>query len=123
MKIDLMLDRLETMRKQPLTDEEKHEVNLWNKGRALSQIIVTEGWEVVLEMLQSYAGDAIEQLMKIVPGDDKEVVFQHAVAYAAGKIYTNFISDANQAVEASRVTPGCVKEGLKAGPAPVESSM
>ena len=123
MKSDMMFDRLEKMRGVELSSEEKHEINLWNKGRALNQIIVTEGWQVVLEILASYAGDATEKLVSTDPAETKEVLANHAIAFAAGRIYSNFVGDVNSAVEASRITPDCVKQGLRAGPAPVESSL
>lgn len=122
MKSDIMYDRLEKMRGVALTEEEKYEIDMWGRGRALAQIVVTEGYQEVLNILQSYAGDAVERSMLIVPGDNEEILAQHAVAFTATKIYSNFISDVAKAVEASRTTPEVVKLGFKSGPVPVESN-
>jgi hypothetical protein len=122
MKSDLMFDRLEKMRGIPLADEEKHEIDMWNRGRALAQIFPTEGYQEILAILESYASDQLQKLVSTDPVATEDILAYHAMAHAASKIYNNFIQDVNAAVEASRRTPECVKQGLKTGPVPVESN-
>jgi hypothetical protein len=122
MQSNILYDRLEQMRGIPLLEEEKHEIDMWNRGRALAQIFPTEGYQEVLAILQSYATDQIEKLVNTDVADKDNILAFHAMAHTAGKIFSNFVQDVAAAVEASRTTPDCVKQGLKAGPVPVESN-
>lgn len=124
MQTDLMVDRLEKMANRPLNDEEKYSVDQWYKGRALAQIAITDGWQIAIDMLKSYAADMAEACMNTDPADKENILANHAMAHAAGKIYTLFQQDVNKAIEASRTTPDVVKEGFKRGsPAPAEASL
>ena len=109
----VMYDRVETMRGFPLSDEEKYEIEMWGKGRALQAIVGTEGWQVVLEILQNYAADALQKLVSTDPSKKDDVLAEHAVAFVAGRICNNFIQDATKAIEASKITPVSIKEGLR----------
>lgn len=123
MNAEIMFDRVETARGFPLTDEEKHEIEMWGKGRALQAIVGTEGWQVVLEMLQNYAADALQRLVSTDPARKEDVLAEHAVAFAAGRICNSFVQDATAAVDASKITPASIKEGLKRSSAPPELSL
>ena len=123
MDASVMFDRVESARGFPLTDEEKHEISMWGKGRALNGVVATEGWQVILEMLQSYAADALQRLVNTDPKQKEDVLAEHCVAFTAGKIYNNFVQDAQAAIDASVKTPDVIKDGLKRGPAPPESQI
>jgi hypothetical protein len=117
-----MVDTLNMVAKEPLSDDEQLEVNLWNKGRALGFVVNTQGWEVIREMLRSYVGQEVDRLLGTDPGDFEAVRSAHAVAFAAQRIYTIFIEDVKRAIDASRVTPKIVKDNLsKISPVPPES--
>jgi hypothetical protein len=107
---------------QQLTEEEIYQVELWEKGKALSQIVGHYGWDVILATLKNYEDDSTERLKRIDPSKTAEVLAEHAVMYAAGRIYANFVEDVQAAVEASQKPPAALKRGMsKLRPGPVES--
>jgi len=117
-----VLEKIAVLRGRELDDEEVGEVEEWNKGRQLAQLVVMPGWSVVLEMLASYAAHALRKLSITDPANFEEVRAEHAVAFAAMGLYNRFIEDVGSAVEKSRKTPPVVKDGLRrASPAPPES--
>lgn len=122
MNADLLFERIEKTRGIELSPEEKYEIDQWGRGRALAQIRPTEGWQEILAMLGSYAGRMTEDCINTDPSNTKEVLANHAMAHCASRIFKLFQEDADAAIEASRTTPDCVKEGLKRGPTPVESA-
>ncbi len=119
-----VIETLEALRGSELDAEELGEIDQWNKGRALMQLVVTPGWNVVLEMLSSYAGNSMHKLASIDPKNKEDVVAEHAVFYAASKIYNLFVEDVQSAIERAKITPGVIKDGLrKVSPAPPESML
>lgn len=104
-----------------ITDEQRDEIDLWQKGRALQQITTFYGWEVMKEMLEDYAIDAERKLASIDPASQKEVLSQHAVAFASRRLINIFVEDVRRAVEMSRRTPDVVKQAARRMPAPPES--
>lgn len=119
-----VISMLENLRGTELDPEEQAEIDEWNKGRQLSQIIVMPGWQVVLEMLASYAADANRRLTTTDPKDKDDVLAQHAVVFAATRIFNNFVEDVQSAVLKSRKMPETVRDGLrKVSPAPPESML
>jgi hypothetical protein len=121
MQSEVAYNRIEKMRGEELTPEEKYEIDQYFRGRALSQITVTEGYQEILSMLQSYVVDAVEKLVAVDPAETTEVLAFHAVAYAASKIHSKFQQDVNAAVDASRTTPSAIKQFAKAAPVPAGS--
>jgi hypothetical protein len=105
--------RLEQLLNRELNPEEQTAVALWEKGRALAQVVPTYAWDVILEMLQSYPLKAMDALMRLSPGEEVEVRASHAVAYALNQFYEKFQEDVANAIEASRHTPDVVKEQLQ----------
>ena len=110
---ELVISQVEQLRGTPLSAEERDEVYLWQKGRALAQLKTFYGWDVVCEMLQEYVSDAARALMKTDPADEKQVKAWHATAYAANNILTNFTTDVDTAIEAAKITPECVKNEIR----------
>lgn len=108
-----MMAGIEQLRAAPLNEEERATIYLWNKGRALSQLVNLYGWEVVLEMLQGYVEGALKDLARIDPKEHDEVRAQHAVVFAANKIYSNFVEDVRVAIEASRTMPEVLKREIR----------
>ncbi len=118
---EMMIERLESVR-GPLTEDEKDELILWDKGRALLQITSLNGYEVVLEILQSYAEKAIQQLIATDPANRDEVLANQSVAFASNKMFRNFVEDVNNAITASAKTPEFLKQQVRSA-APVETSL
>lgn len=118
---DQLISNLEARRGQEFTDEQRGEIELWSKGRALAQIVGFYGWEVAMEMLSQYVVDATERLVATDPGDEKERNAQHAIAHAASKIVRMFREDVLNAINASQKTPDVVKLGARGGEVPPES--
>ena len=117
-----IVSQLEALRGGELTPEEKNEIVLWEKGRALAHQINAPGWDVVLEMLQSYATNEIATLARTDPSKKEEVLAAHAVFFAANGIFVRFQEDVQAAIDASRRTPEALKQGFRrAMPVPPES--
>jgi hypothetical protein len=107
---------------QVLTDEERAEVILWEKGKALSSIVGGYGWDVVLEVLKDYEESSVFKLKQIDPSQKEEVLAEHAVMYAAARIYNSFVTDVQNAVDAAQHAPASVKRGIRMlQPGPPES--
>jgi len=101
---------------------QRDEVELWLKGRALASVVNSNGWDVVLEILQGYASQEVDRLMNTDPGEKDKVFAAHAVAYAASRIYKLFVEDVNNCIRASINTPEVVRKTFQqASPVPPES--
>lgn len=117
-----IIAQLETIRGKELTPEERDEIVLWEKGRSLAHQVNAPGWDVVLEMLQSYATNEIETLARTDPSNRDAVLAAHAIFYAANGIFVRFKEDVFRAIEASRKTPESLKQGFRGvSPVPPES--
>jgi hypothetical protein len=115
----MMISRLENILQRPLEPEEQEDVKTWEQGRALSQIVNTEGWEILCEALQSYADDATAQLLRMRPGD-KNVPEAHAAAYALTQLCFKFKENIYNAINMQ--TPDVVRQGARmSSPVPPES--
>ena len=102
---------IETARGSGLTPEEKGEIDLWQKGKALQQLSGFYGWDVLLEMLQSYPAHAVKQLLAVSPGDNERIIAAHAVAYALSDFYDKFIQDVQSAIDGAKA-PEFAKQEL-----------
>jgi len=76
-------EQIERINDLPLSDEQKLEIELWNQGRALQQIVGSYGWDVVEEIQQQMMQHEIETLLNMDPAERENVVAQHAVAHSA----------------------------------------
>jgi hypothetical protein len=114
--------QLETINGRGLESDELYDVDQWQKGRALAHVVNSPGWDVVLEILSSYAAKETERLVCTDPGNKDAVLAAHATAFAAGRIYTLFVEDASNLVTASNRVPDVVKDSLqRTSPIPPES--
>lgn len=105
----------------PVSEEEKAEIDLHQKGRALAQVVNFYGWEVALEMIQSYVTGSVSALVNLAPGDPT-VPTAHAAASAMNDFYIKFVQDVQIAIEASSKTPEVLKRSIKiVSAAPLES--
>jgi len=119
-----VIQTLQALRGQELDPEEQAELDEWNKGRALAQLVCLPGWTVVLEMLASYAANSMQRLVSIDPSKETERNAEHAIAYTASRLYNLFVQDVASAVDKARKTPTTIKNELrKAYPAPPESML
>jgi hypothetical protein len=117
-----LIEQIENINGKPLEEEDKAEIDLWQKGRDLAHLVNTPGWSVVIEMLQSYVTQNVNSLMNIDPGKKDEVLATHAIMFAAGRIFRLFQEDVTNAITASRKTPEVVKQGIRrSSPIPPES--
>jgi hypothetical protein len=96
-----------------LTEEEEYNITMWEKGRALSQIRVLPGFDVVLEMLQSYVAKSAEEITKIDPKDRDEVNAASTVFIVANQLFIKFKQDVDAAIEAARKPPAVLSESLR----------
>lgn len=117
--VDQVTAQIEKAINGNLTDEQHEEIELWIKGRSLATTVSTPGWEVILEMLQSYVAKSIQKLATIDPAKKDEVAAEHAVYYTANQIVRRFVEDVDYAIQYSRKTPDVVKS--VASPVPPES--
>jgi hypothetical protein len=92
-----------------LTDEDRHELDLWEKGRELQSIVNTRGFEIVLAVLQQYVDLTNQTLIEMSPGDP-DVIPAHAAASALYDLNIKFRQDINAAVEASHRSPNALKK-------------
>lgn len=98
---------------RPLTPEEEFEVQQWQNGRELQQLVQQPGWEIIVNMLKAYSDGAAERLLGTDPGDVDEVRAAHAAAFAAYRIFNLFKQDVERAIEASKTVPDIVRFGAK----------
>ena len=107
--------RLEQLLDRELRPEEQNQVALWEKGRALAQMKSMFGWDVILEVLQSYPLQAMDDLMRMdpasTPRDERDA--QQILAFAANRIFQNFQADVASAIDASRKPPDVITEQLR----------
>jgi hypothetical protein len=116
-----MVERIESSLGRTLTEEERFEVELWDRGRTLAQVIHTEAYTILIATLKSYADRATYDLLKLSPGSD-HVKEAHAAAYALNDLFVKFQEDINQAVTNSMTTPSVLKNAARlASPVPPES--
>lgn len=107
---EYIIGQLEDIFQRPLTDEEKFEITLWQKGKALQQISNFHGWQVAIDTLKQYPQQLYEDLMNTAPGDKDLIAAKHAAAYGSNETYRLFLQDIQTAIDAP--TPEIVKEGF-----------
>jgi hypothetical protein len=117
-----MAEGIEMVSGQPLTDEEREQVELWELGRIWGQVYGTPLWDTIVATLTSYVEDAKSRVAGTDPRDPNEVRAEQAILYASNRLRNVFVEDVERAIEASRKPPEVVKRGLRAiRPGPPES--
>lgn len=107
-----LIYRVETLNGAPLTEEETAEIQGWELGSALSQLVESPGWPVALKMLSDYANKAMDDLLRLAPGDPA-VPQAHAAASALRGLYTNFIHDVDAAVQNTGKAPQALSRAYR----------
>lgn len=87
-----------------LTLEELQEIELFRRGQQLSSVVNTEAWVILTDTLKSYSDAAVEELLRLAPGDPT-VLTAHAAASALVQQNKLFIEDIDRAVEAAQAPP------------------
>ena len=116
-----LVQQIETINGHKLDDEQLDEIVRWQKGRDLAHVVNSPGWDVVLEILSSYADKEAQRCINTDPGNEKAVLAAHAVAFAASRIFTLFVEDVQNCVNLSRTVPVAVMQNMKNSPVPPES--
>jgi len=89
----------------PLTEEERTSIQQFYNGRALQQLVIMPGWEVLLSAFESHKLNATQELLDINPGDKDLVLAAHATAYAVNKTLDNLKYEVLSAIESSKQPP------------------
>lgn len=117
----LMVDRVESGLGRALDAEEKYDIEMWDRGRTLAQVIHGEAWPILIDTIRSYVDKAAEDLLRLSPGNE-HVKEYHAVAFALTDFFHKFQEDVHQAVAASATTPAILKNARRfASEVPPES--
>jgi hypothetical protein len=116
-----LVRELEALNGKALSAEEQSEIELWQKGRALAHQVNSPGWDVVLEILSSYAKAEADSLVRTDPGQTDKIVAAHAVAFAAHRLFVLFCEDVQNCIQASQHTPSALRNGLQHLPIPPQS--
>lgn len=120
--VEDITSKIEALRQSPLTEEERGELDLWDKGRALKELTGFYGWEVLLEMWKDYKQSAVDHLLATDPAQRDEAAVSHAIAWAINRQINIFLEDVGRAIEASKQSPSAMKLALlKASEVPPES--
>jgi hypothetical protein len=95
-----------------ITDADREEIQQFHNGRALQQLVIMPGWEVLMDTFNQKKQDAIEELLSINPGDKELVLAAHAVAYAVHKTLDNLTREVVYSIEAAKRLPDVLQERL-----------
>jgi hypothetical protein len=94
-----------------LPEYQLEELEQWKLGNKLRGIVGTEGWELVVDMLKQYETKAVEELLRLAPGDPN-VLTVHAAASALVQCNRLFLEDVAAAIESSNRVPDVLKNAL-----------
>jgi hypothetical protein len=108
----LMVSRLEVLLNRPLNDEDKFNVEQWDRGRVLAQVIHTDAWTILMDTIKLDIDKATQELLDLPPGH-KDVPTAHAAVSALVDFYRKFQQDIEGAITASMTTPAIVKEAAR----------
>jgi len=111
-------EQIERLNDTPLSDEQRYELELWNRGRALQQIHGGFGWDVIEEIHQEIMQYEIEKLMNTHPEQVDAVRAQHAIAFAKVDFVREFKAKVQEAL--NQGLPETMKQQIRT-PAPPES--
>jgi hypothetical protein len=97
----------------PLTQDDKNDIQQYHNGRALKQLVIMPGWTVLMEAFEAHKHNAIDELLAINPGEKELVLAAHAVAYAVHQTLNNLELEVNSAITMSEQLPEILKDRLK----------
>ena len=90
---------------QPLTDEQRNEIAQFYNGRALQQMVIMPGWQVLLDAFEAHKQNALDELGKVNPADKELVLAAHAVWYAVRKTLDDLKYEVLSSIESSKQAP------------------
>lgn len=108
---DSFINDIEQLKGHALEQADYDDIEQWQRGQELRQVVTTPAWEIILNSLQAYSDKAAEALLQLAPGDER-VMYAHAAASAAAQINTNFRLDVQSAIDAASQVPEVLKRGL-----------
>lgn len=92
-----------------IPSDQEAEIRLWQDGRELAHIVNSEGWKIVLGLLQSYAEEATKELVTLKPGKTDEILAAHAVAFAADDLNYQFREAVKRMLTAAQTVPDIIR--------------
>lgn len=96
-----------------VTDEEREHCRRWADGQEIQTIVNYPGYEILIGKLQKFMEDDIQTLMSTSPGSNDAVLANHAVAYSSHKTFFRLQAEVNTDLEAAKVPPEIVKQGIR----------
>jgi ATP-dependent exoDNAse (exonuclease V) alpha subunit len=88
-----------------LTDEEKEAITQFYNGRALQQMVIMPGWNVLMQAFEDHKQNALDELGEKNPADKELVLAAHAVWYAVRKTLDDIKYEVQAAIESSKQAP------------------
>ena len=119
MDANQIADQIEQINGQPLEEEQRLEIALWQRGRNLGSI-PPHARDELQEMFEGYVRSDTDSLLAEEPANKDVVLAKHAIAHASARFLVRFLGDMNDAINAANKTPDVVKTGLRRM-APAES--
>jgi hypothetical protein len=107
-----IIERLESLRGQKLSEGDQVSIETWEKGRKLATTVSTEGWPIAIELLTNYVVKSLQDLANTDPREKEEVMAAHSVTFVASRLLKIFQEDINSWIESSRITPKVIKETI-----------
>lgn len=108
-----LADAIESAQGVALEDYQRSEIELFETGRELRNVVNTPAWEIILNSMRRYADKAVEDLLNLLPGDPA-VTTAHAAASALVQQHIYFKQDVERAVQASYKTPEALLPAVRA---------
>ena len=80
------------------------------KGMALQQLVLSQGYEVLMATLEDQKQAAINNLLEVLPADNERILAAHSVAFAVSKTIENLKTAIDRAIEAGTQAPERLRE-------------
>lgn len=110
-----LIDQIVKYCNRDLREEERIAVEWWVKGRSLAPLMESDGFQVVMEILESYAATDERRLLNL-PAGDPAVVAAHAAATTSRVNLARLKEDMAAAIDAAKDVPEVVKEAYRGMP-------
>jgi len=82
----------------------EEQLDIFEKGRALSRFVNDHNWSTVVQVLQDYRDAARDALIALPPGDPN-VLLAHAAASATNEVFRLFQEDIERIVDFAQHPP------------------
>src|ERR1017187_2383751 len=107
-----IISKIEEIGGQSLEEEQKLEIELWQRGRTLAAV-PPHAVEEIQVMLEGYVRKDADDLIAEDPANRDAVIARHAQAHASARLLVRFQSDFQNAIKAASRTPDVVKNGIR----------